>query len=87
MSEKEKNAKLYDEANSYWNRLANLMFRPLKSSNASQNGYKIRRIPTMDEQSYVYDEENHKSVYKKMFATMSDCASVNKKFNLVGPEH
>ena len=71
-----------------WNWLE--MFRPLKSSNVSQNGYMIR-IPMMDEQSYVYDEENRKSVYKiminKMFATMSDCSSINKKFNFVGPEH
>ena len=42
-------------------------------------------ISMMDELSYVYDEENREAVYKimidKMFSTMSDRSSVNKKFN------
>ena len=42
-------------------------------------------ISMMDELSYVYDEEKHESVNKtviiKLFATMSDRASVNKKYN------
>ena len=39
----------------------------------------------MDQLSYVYDEENHETVYKtlisQLFAMMSDHSSVNKKFN------
>ena len=42
-------------------------------------------ISMMDELCYVYDEENREAVYKmmidKMFSTMSDRSSVNKKFN------
>ena len=42
-------------------------------------------ISTMDEFSYVYDDENRETVYKtmidKMFAIMSDRSSVNKQFN------
>ena len=42
-------------------------------------------ISMMDELSYVYDEANREAIYKtmidKMFATMSDRSSVNKKFN------
>ena len=38
-------------------------------------------ISMVDEQSYVYDEENRESVYKtminRMFATMSNCFSVS----------
>ena len=41
----------------------------------------------MDELSYVYDEENHETVYKtmidKMFSTMSDRSSVKNNLTRI----
>lgn len=58
-------------------------FSPVAGENSSTLLDNV--ISMMDELSYIYDEENCvdvcKTMISKMFATMSDRSSVNKKFN------